>query len=267
MTAMNILGRPLFEDKFVKEYLLLGEEELQRLMNQQKGSGKQGNMREKYHSANDKTIVEKTYLNSEEENFPLENQLDKWKGLDRDHILKAFKEYVIMNRWIKDYLRNGSPFPNKLNLQDVVAYLKKIKKKYKSQFIEMGLIGYKNVKPQTTPQFREIGVGTNKPTHSIGVGPSTSPSAAGPSHVYSSSSSGSSTPTYKWVEDEDEWSDVLESINEFNKNQAMKKKKKFVTESDISDIGASWLSETPAKEFGLDWSDDDSQLFPLFLLQ
>ena len=144
MTTMNILGRPLFEDKYIKEYLLLGEDELQRVIEQQKGGGKQGNVKEKYHSANDKTILEKTYLNSEKD-FPLEKQLDKWKGLDRDHVLKVFREYVIMNKWVKDFLRKGSPLPNNLSLQDVLKYLRKIKRKYKSQFIELGLIGYKNI--------------------------------------------------------------------------------------------------------------------------
>ena len=265
MTTMSILGRPLFEDKHVKEYLLLGEDELQRVIEQQKGGGKQGDMKERYHSANDKTITEKTYMNSEEEeDFPLAKQLDKWKGMDRDHVLKAFREYVIMNRWVKDFLRKGSPLPNNLDLQDILKYLRKITKKYKSQFIELGLIGYKNVKPQTTPQFREIGVGTNKPTgmKTIGVGSSPIPSTS--KHMYSSSSassSGSSTPTHKWVEDEDEWKDVLDSINEFNKEQANKGKKKFVTESDISNAGQAWLSGAPAKEFGLEWSDDDDDEF------
>ena len=40
MTTMNISGRPLFEDKYIKEYLLLGEDELQRVIEQQKGGGK-----------------------------------------------------------------------------------------------------------------------------------------------------------------------------------------------------------------------------------
>ena len=257
---MNILGRPLFEDNYVKEYLSLGEEELQRVMEQQKGGGKQGNIREKYNSANDKTIVEKTYLNSEED-FPLEKQLDKWKGLDRDHVLKAFREYVIMNRWVKDFLRKGSLLPKNLGLQDVLKYLRKITKKFKSQFIELGLIGYKNINPQTTPQFREIGVGTNNPTHSVGVGPSTSSSGAGPSHIYSSSS-GSSTPIYKWDSEEDDWDEetknVLDSINEFNKKQASEGKKEFVTKSDIAQ---KWLSGTPAKEFDLELSDDDDDEF------
>ena len=63
------------------------------------------------------------------------------------------------NRCVKDFLRNGSPFPNNLALQDVLKYLKRIKGKYRSSFIEMGLIGYKNVKPQNTPQFHSVGAG------------------------------------------------------------------------------------------------------------
>ena len=73
-----------------------------------------------------------------------------------------------------------------------------------------------------------------------------------------SSSSGSSTPTYKWDSEEEEWGElkksVLDNINEFNKKQASEGKKKFVTESDIKQ---SWLSGTPHKEFDLEISDDD----------
>ena len=96
-------------------------------------------------------------------------------------------------------------------------YLRKITKKYKSQFIEVGLIGYKNVKPQTTPQFREIGVGTtaNKPTHSVGISVGPLSSVAGPSHAHSSVS-GSSTPTHGWDSEKEEWDEdtkkVLDSI-------------------------------------------------------
>ena len=48
--------------------------------------------------------------------------------MNKDHVLRAFKEYVTMNRWVKDFLRNGSHFPNNLTLQDVVKYLKRIKR-------------------------------------------------------------------------------------------------------------------------------------------
>ena len=292
MTAMNVLGRPLFEDKHVKEYLLLGEEELQRVMEQQKGGGKQGDEKERYRSANDATITRKTYMNSEEEeeNYPLAKQLDKWKGMDRDHVLNAFREYVIMNRWLRDYLRKGSPLPDNLEFQDVVKYLRKIKKKYKTQFIELGLIAYKNVKPQTTPQFRAIGVGTTTtkpPTHSVGIGSTTSSSVAGPSHAHSSMS-GSSTSTYgwdseeedwdelkksvlseidekkkkkkiTWVKGEDDWGDVIENVNEFNKEQASEGKKKYLTEDDIANAGELWMSGQLPEPYDSDDSDDSEE--------
>ena len=84
----KILGGPLYEDQFIKEVLLLGEDEFRQLT--QKRNGKQGNMKRKYRSVDDETIVEKTYLNSNDEDFPLEKQLDKWKGMDKDHVLRAF---------------------------------------------------------------------------------------------------------------------------------------------------------------------------------
>ena len=34
-----------------------------------------------------------------------------------------------------------------------------------------------------------------------------------------------------------------------------------MTESDISNAGQAWLSGAPAKEFGLEWSDDDDDEF------
>ena len=44
--------------------------------------------------------MEKTFLNSDDENFPLEKELDKWKGMDKDHVLIAFKEYEQMGKGI-----------------------------------------------------------------------------------------------------------------------------------------------------------------------
>ena len=102
--------------------------------------------------------------------FPLDKELDKWKGMDRDYVLKAFKEYVSMNRWVKYFLRKGTPFPSNLTLQDVLNYVRKIKNKYRTNFIEKALIGYKNVRPQNNPQFRSIGTGSNvNNRNSIGI--------------------------------------------------------------------------------------------------
>ena len=127
MTTTNFLRRPLYEDQHVKEVLLLGEDELQRLAQSGRGKGKD-NLETRYRSPDDEVIVEKSFLNSEDENFPLEKTLDKWKGMDKDHILTAFKEYVTMTKWIRNFLRNNTPFPNNLSLQDVLKYLNKIKK-------------------------------------------------------------------------------------------------------------------------------------------
>ena len=216
---------------------MLGEDEFRQLT--QKGNGKQRNMKGKYRSVDDETIVEKTYLNSNDEDFPLEKQLDKWKGMDKDHVLRAFKEYVTMNRWVKDFLRNGSPFPNNLTLQDVLKYLKRIKGKYRFSFIEMGLIGY-NVKPQTTPHFLSVGAGPDNNINRNFMGTNTGQSPT-PSidpygdddddndhfphkskHYYTPSSSLSSIS--------------LEEIIEYNEDVAKKGGKDFIEEDDLDGL-------------------------------
>ncbi|XP_068749377.1 uncharacterized protein [Montipora capricornis] len=77
MTTTNFLRRPLYEDQHVKEVLLFGEDELQRLAQSGRGKGKD-NIETRYRSPDDEVIVEKSFINSEDENFPLEKALDKW---------------------------------------------------------------------------------------------------------------------------------------------------------------------------------------------
>ncbi|XP_068674539.1 ATP-binding cassette sub-family F member 1-like [Montipora foliosa] len=114
MTTTNFLSRPLYEDQHVKEVLLLGEDELQRLAQSGRGKGKD-NLEIRYRSPDDEVIVEKSFLNSEDESFPLEKALDKRKGMDKDHILTAFKEYVTMTKSGKTYgLKEKSLIPKSL---------------------------------------------------------------------------------------------------------------------------------------------------------
>ena len=164
----SILDRPLYEDRYLKEVLLLGEDELQRLIQEGRGKG-QDVVETIYRSTDDQITVEKTFLNSDDVNFPLEKELDTCRGMDNDHVLTAFKEYVTMIKWVKDFLRNKTPFPNNLKLQDVLKYINKIRKKYKTDFLQMGLIGFKNVNPATTPQSRTVDVGTNNDRNFVGV--------------------------------------------------------------------------------------------------